>query len=85
MNDKINPEHYKQKPLESIEYIEQQLGQHFKYYLLGSIYKYLHRWEYKYEPLTDLQKAQWYLDKLIHQVEEEEEAEEVEEWMDEPL
>ena len=74
MIDKINPDHYKKAPLESIEYIEHQLGPNFKYYLVGTIYKYLHRWEYKYkdEPLTDLKKARWYLDKLIQQVQEKE-------------
>ena len=31
MTDKINPDHYKKAPLESIEYIEHQLGPNFKY------------------------------------------------------
>jgi|TARA_R110002074_G_scaffold354443_1_gene526311 hypothetical protein len=79
MIDKINPDHYKKAPLESIEYIEHQLGPNFKYYLVGTIYKYLHRWEYKDEPLTDLKKARWYLDKLIQQIEEQEP------WREEPL
>ena len=69
MTDKINPEHYKKAPLESIEYIEQQLGKNFKYYLLGSVFKYLHRWEHKKDPMNDLKKAQWYLDRLVQKVE----------------
>ena len=72
MIDKINPDHYKKAPLESIEYIEKQLGPNVKYYLVGTIYKYLHRWEYKDEPLTDHKKARRYLDKLIQQIEEQE-------------
>ena len=71
MIDKINPDHYKKAPLESIEYIEHQLGPNFKYYLVGQVMKYLHRWELKNDPINDLQKAQWYLERLIKVVDSE--------------
>ena len=67
-SDKINPPHYQQTPLESIEYIEQQLGNNFKYYLLGSVLKYLHRHNYKGDAHTDLKKSQWYLNRLVEMV-----------------
>ena len=67
-SDKINPPHYQQTPLESIEYIEQQLGNNFKYYLLGSVLKYLHRHNYKGDPYNDLKKSQWHLDRLVAEV-----------------
>ena len=37
----------------------------FKGYLKGNNLKYLWRYNYKDKPLEDLQKAKWYLDKLI--------------------
>jgi hypothetical protein len=42
----------------------------FEGFLEGSTKKYLHRWRYKANPLEDLKKAQWYLNRLIKEVEE---------------
>jgi hypothetical protein len=35
-------------------------------YLKANVLKYMWRYDYKGKPLEDLQKAQWYLDKLVN-------------------
>jgi hypothetical protein len=66
MKDEINhPEHYTQEKIECIDYIKQQLGDNFKYHLEACLVKYIHRHKHKNNPITDLKKAQWYLQKLI--------------------
>ena len=40
----------------------------FHGYLKGNIIKYVSRYKFKGEPLEDLQKAQWYLNRLIKEV-----------------
>jgi len=40
----------------------------FHGYLKGNILKYVSRYKFKGEPLEDLQKAQWYLDRLVKEV-----------------
>tara|TARA_B100000131_G_C17997345_1_gene565074 strand:+ start:635 stop:1012 length:378 start_codon:yes stop_codon:yes gene_type:complete len=68
--DVVNhPAHYNKGGVEAIDYIEQQLSEGFKYYLVGNVYKYLHRWEYK-DGLQDLKKAQWYLNRMISDIED---------------
>ena len=68
--DVVNhPPHYNKGGIEAIDYIEQQLSEGFKYYLVGNVYKYLHRWEYK-DGLQDLKKAQWYLNRMISDIED---------------
>jgi uncharacterized protein YaaN involved in tellurite resistance len=65
MKDNINPEHYKSKSKETIERLQDNLTQgEFKGYLKGNILKYLDRYEHK-NGVEDLNKAQWYLNKLI--------------------
>jgi len=34
-------------------------------YLEGAVKKYVHRYRYKGRPVEDLEKAAWYLDRLI--------------------
>lgn len=65
MVDNVNkPKHYNQAGIECIDAIEAATGAGFEYYLQGNIMKYL--WRYRYKNKTeDLQKAQWYLNKLI--------------------
>ncbi len=64
--DYVNkPPHYTQGGVESIAYIKQQLGSNYPAYLEGSAVKYLHRHKYKDANIQDLEKAQWYLSKLI--------------------
>ena len=63
--DLVNhPPHYNQNGIECIDGIESALGNGFEFYLAGNCMKYL--WRYKHKNgLQDLQKAQWYLNKLI--------------------
>ena len=63
--DMVNsPPHYNQKGIECIDAIEAATDDGFQYYLQGNIIKYL--WRYRYKGgKQDLEKAQWYLTKLI--------------------
>ena len=64
--DPINqPDHYRVGEVEAIDYIAQQLGSGVKDYLLGNLHKYIHRHRFKGQPVEDLRKARWYLDRLI--------------------
>ena len=64
--DAVNkPQHYRVGEVEAIDYIAQQLGVGVKDYLLGNLHKYIHRHRFKGQPVSDLRKARWYLDKLI--------------------
>lgn len=63
-----NPPHYNQSGIECIAAIQAALGPNFKYYLQGTIFKYMWRFDYKNKPLEDLQKAQWYLNTLLEDV-----------------
>ena len=63
-----SPPHYNNTEIECIEAIAAATGDGFEYYLQGNIMKYL--WRYRYKNGTeDLKKAQWYLNKLIVEVE----------------
>ena len=65
MSDSINPDHYKSGDIECIDAIKASLDkQQFKGYLKASIIKYLWRYEKK-NGLEDLQKAEWFLQRLI--------------------
>ena len=67
--DMVNsPPHYNQTGIECIHAISAATDKGFKYYLQGNIMKYLWRFDYKEKPIEDLQKAKWYLDKLIEEV-----------------
>ena len=67
--DMVNsPPHYNQTGIECIHAISAATDTGFKYYLQGNIMKYLWRFDYKEKPLEDLQKAKWYLDRLIEEV-----------------
>ena len=69
MNDPVNhPKHYlhKEGGIECIDYIKQQLGtKGFEAYMEGQILRYMHRNRLKDENIQDLEKAEWYLKKLI--------------------
>ncbi len=67
--DMVNsPPHYNMTGIECIDAIEAATGDGYQYYLQGNIMKYV--WRYRYKNGTeDLKKAQWYLDKLITEVE----------------
>ena len=70
MNDSVNhPSHYTQGGIECIEAIKASLSPAgFCDYCKGNVLKYLWRWEKK-GGLTDLQKAQVYLNWLIETAE----------------
>ena len=62
MNDIINhPDHYTQHPsgIECIEIVE-----HMNY-CLGNAIKYIWRADYKGNPIKDLKKAVWYIEREI--------------------
>ena len=67
--DMVNhPPHYNKAGIECIDAIAAATGDGFEYYLQGNIMKYL--WRYRYKNGTeDLNKAKWYLEKLIEEVE----------------
>ena len=63
--DLVNsPPHYNQAGIETIDAIQAATNEGFEYYLQGNIIKYLWRYRYK-NGVQDLEKAQWYLNKLI--------------------
>ena len=59
-----NPPHYNQAGIECIDAIMAATNHNKEGYLQGNILKYVWRYDYK-GGLEDLQKAQWYLNKLI--------------------
>jgi len=75
--DVVNsPNHYNNGSIECIEGIQAAMStEAFEGYLKGNCMKYLWRYDYKGKPVEDLQKAQWYLAKLLNVVVFEEEDE----------
>jgi N-acetylmuramoyl-L-alanine amidase CwlA len=71
MVDNVNsPRHYLQGKRETIEVIQDYMTKdEFVGYLKGNIIKYVGRFKFKGKPLEDLKKSQWYLNKLIQEVE----------------
>jgi hypothetical protein len=67
MEDLVNsPSHYASGLVECIDAIEASLTKEaFCGYLKGNIQKYLWRYEDKGNAIQDLQKAEWYLKRLI--------------------
>lgn len=65
--DPVNkPEHYNKSGIECIQAIEASMTrEEFLGFLKGTVIKYLWRYRYKHNPLEDLNKAKWYLNKLI--------------------
>ena len=68
--DVVNkPSHYNNGSIECIEGIQASMSEEaFKGYLKGNCMKYLWRYDYKGKPVEDLQKAQWYLARLLGEV-----------------
>jgi hypothetical protein len=74
MNDPINPNHYKQGGIESIDAIKAFMSEEaFKGFLKGNCQKYLFRYEKK-NGIEDLRKCQWYLDRLVQELKKEEDS-----------
>lgn len=65
--DNINqPPHYGNGEIECIDYMKDNMDHMmFMGYLEGNAKKYMHRYRHKGKPVEDLEKAQWYLDRLI--------------------
>tara|TARA_Y100001937_G_scaffold122296_1_gene182780 strand:- start:384 stop:665 length:282 start_codon:yes stop_codon:yes gene_type:complete len=73
--DLVNfPPHYKQGGVECIDAIKSCLGNEFSSYLQGNAIKYLWRYEHKGKPIQDLEKAKWFIEKLIAFVQEKQNA-----------
>jgi hypothetical protein len=70
--DNVNhPQHYTQGGIETIDYLQAKMTkEQFEGYLLGNILKYVSRYPHK-NGVEDLQKAEWYIDKLIGVIENE--------------
>jgi len=67
LGDMVNsPPHYNQAGIECIDAIQAATDEGYEYYLQGNIIKYLWRYRYK-NGVEDLEKAQWYLTKLIEE------------------
>lgn len=67
MSDPINPNHYQDGGIQTIDYIEaKNLNFH-----LGNAIKYISRAGKKGDKLEDLKKAQWYLNREIERVQNE--------------
>lgn len=63
--DNINPSHYTQGGIETIDYLEAKLSDdEFNGFLKGNVLKYVSR-EAQKNGVEDLKKAKWYLNKLI--------------------
>lgn len=61
-----NPDHYNTGAIEAIEAIRASMAaDQFFGYLKGNVMKYLWRYDYKEKPVEDLRKADWYLNRLI--------------------
>jgi hypothetical protein len=69
--DVVNsPPHYTAGSIEAIDAIEAALSDEgFRGALKANVLKYMWRYEKKADPVADLRKARWYLDRLIQKVE----------------
>lgn len=66
--DMVNsPPHYNQAGIECIDAIEAATSGGYEYYLQGNIIKYIWRYRYK-NGVEDLEKAHWYLERLIKEI-----------------
>jgi len=72
MTDPVEkPFHYNTGEVECIDYIKQVLGQDgFIAYCHGNMIKYQHRYKYKSNPVEDMHKAKWYLEKMLETMKE---------------
>ena len=70
MEDLVNnPNHYRQSSTETIDIIKSAMtAEEFHGYLKGACMKYMSRYKYKGNAVQDLEKAEWYLKRLIKEV-----------------
>ena len=70
--DMINPSHYKKGGIETIDYMKaKSTPEEFKGHLRLTALKYLSRYGQKDNELQELEKAKWYLDRLIQELKNE--------------
>ena len=70
--DMINPSHYKKGGIEAIDYMKaKSTPEEFKGHLRLTALKYLSRYGQKDNGLQELEKAKWYLDRLIQELKNE--------------
>mgnify|MGYP003116690823 CR=1 FL=1 len=76
LDDNVNsPSHYNSGAVECIDAIEAMLSpEEYTGYLRGNSLKYRWRFRYKGKPVEDLHKANWYEDKLLEFMEENEDV-----------
>jgi len=67
-----HPSHYNQGGVETIDSIKSVTGDEYNGYLAGNVIKYMGRYKHKGNPIKDLQKALWHIEKLIKEIEEKE-------------
>ena len=68
-NNVHSPSHYMHGKKETIDVIQDCMtDDEYHGYLKGNVLKYVSRYKFKGEPLQDLEKAQWYLNRLIKEV-----------------
>jgi hypothetical protein len=64
----VKPSHYNQGSIECIDYLKDVSStDEYHGFLINNVRKYLHRYKGK-NGLNDLQKAQWYLNKLVEEL-----------------
>ena len=77
--DEINsPVHYNTGSMETIDLIREGMSDdEFSGYLKGNVLKYICRYRHKHkeDPVKDLMKARWYIEKLIGTIREKHEVE----------
>ena len=68
-NDNVHsPAHYKYGKKETIDVIKDCMtDDEYHWYLKCNVLKYVSRYKFKGEPLEDLEKAQWYLNRLVNE------------------
>ena len=70
MNNINDASHYTQGGIECIDAMKASMSDEaFKGLLKGNVIKYIWRYEKKVNPLEDLKKAKWYLERLIKELE----------------
>jgi len=68
-NEVNRPKHYNMNNVEAVDVIEMSMSKEcFQGYLQGNILKYIIRHKHKGNPIQDLDKAAWYLNKLREKV-----------------
>ena len=71
MGDAVNPDHYKVGGIEAIDYMRAKSSRaEFTGYLRLSALKYLSRAGHKGEALEDYRKAQWFINRLVEELEQ---------------